>query len=174
MKKRMKIILIVLTILISCIIVNSSINFIFIPNMQREQIINGFSNNINKFVNIHNYISEKLPYSRIYRNEEFNSSEIKIDDNDIRFQIEYIFKDLDFEYIENIGSDTHFVFKDANGHFQSIDFSTDDMTKINGWNCIKLKDNWYYRSVWKYFLKQNDENDLIYVLRVAFHLLRGY
>lgn len=189
MLKKSKIIILVISIVIAIFIIHRLSAFILIPNMQRETVIDSFNQNFNKFENVHNYLVEKFPFSHCYKGEgkkvelyysEFTKSgetkEVKadIDDTTVLQQIEYIFNGLDFEYFENIKDSTHFVFRDANGHFQSIDYSTQDLIKFKEWDTTRLKNNWYYRSIWTYFIKDYEESDLYYRLRVVYHVLRGY
>lgn len=156
--------------------------------MQKEKVIDGFNHNFNKFENVHNYLVEKFPFSQCYKGEgkkvelcdsvftksgETKKVKADIDDTTVLQQIEYIFNTLDFEYIENIEDDTHFVYRDENGHFQSIDYSTQDLTRFSGWDTTRLKDSWYYRSIWTCFIKDNEESDFYYRLRVVYNVLRG-
>lgn len=65
------------------------------------------------------------------------------------------------------------MYRDANGHFQSIDYSTQDLTRFSGWDTTRLKDSWYYRSIWTCFIKDNEESGFYYRLRVVYNVLRG-
>lgn len=164
MNKKTKIITLVSIIVIVAITIHSSFNFIFIPNKQKKRIIKNFTENSNKFKNVHNYMTKTYPLSRCYKKEggkvyiysrtfdkNGNSKHVEVDikDDMVLKQIEYILYDLDFEYIDNLFNNTSFVFRDINNHYQSIGYTTKDTTELKGWGSIKIDDNWYYQSLWK-------------------------
>ena len=190
MGKRNKIMVLVVGIIIVIISIHDLFNFVLIPIAQKEQAIKSYTENVDKFENIHNYIVENYSSIRcnkdelskelmIYTNQYSKSEgtrkvEIQIEDKLVLQQIKYILFDLDFEYIENISDHIRFAFRDENGHLQSIDYTTQDITKIRGWSTIKLKDNWYYLSIWTCFNRRFEEPILGYCLRVIYHVIRGY
>ncbi|MDP4177140.1 MAG: hypothetical protein Q8900_02215 [Bacillota bacterium] len=152
MRRKIKGIALAIIIMIIILMVHSLFNYILIPKIQKEKVLKSFTENTDKFESVHNYICKTYPISTFYsidfsKSGDSNQADNQIKDRLVLQQMQYIFKNLHFEYIENIQDDTHFVFKDANGHFQSIDFTTDDITRFKDWNTIKLKENWYYRSI---------------------------
>jgi len=160
--------------------------------MQKEKVIKSFTEESDKFENVHNYIVKTNPSLQCRKNQdgkveiysykftkitgEPRKEEMQIEDKLVLENINYILYNLDFEYIQNIGSNTYFVFRDVKGHLQSIDYRTYDITRFKqwNWNFIKLKNNWYYSSIWKYFDKNEDVPELIYLISIVFHIIRGY
>ncbi|MEQ8199174.1 MAG: hypothetical protein ABRQ27_14435 [Clostridiaceae bacterium] len=192
MCKKFKIFILVLSIVIFIITIHSLTTFIFIPNMQKEKVIKSFTEESDKFENVHNYIVKTNPFLQCRKNQdgkveiyfykyskttgEPEKEETQIEDKLVLENINYILYNLDFEYIQNIECHTYFVFRDEKGHLQSIDYRTDDITKFKhwNWNYIKLNGNWYYCSIWKYFNKNEDVPELIYLISIVFHIIRGY
>ena len=189
MGKKNKIMALVIGIIIIIISIHDLFNFVLIPMIQKAQIIKSYTENVDKFEKIHNCIGEKY-YSIICNKDELSGEvkiykyqyvesggaikvEIQIEDKLLLEQIKYILFNLDFDYIENTGDYTSFNFRNENGHIQRIDYTTQDITKIHGWNTTKLKDNWYYLSIWTCFNRRFDEPILGYCLRVIYHVVRG-
>lgn len=201
MDKRIKsIALVIIGIAIVLISIRALFNFLLIPNTQKKDAISSYTQNVDKFEKVSNYLIENYSSKnsktnkyffircskdelskelKIYRNKfnkngESEKVEMQIEDMEVLQQVKYILYDLNFEYIENIGDDVRFVFRDKNGHFQCINYTTEDITKIKVWNTTKLKDNWYYLSIWTSFLRSYEEPLWGYFPRVIYHVIKGY
>lgn len=82
--------------------------------MQKERAVKSFTENIDKFENVHNYICRTYPFFRFNsidfsKNSDSNQAENPITDRLVFQQMQYIFDNLHFEYIEKF-RETHTLF----------------------------------------------------------------
>ncbi|MDR1564310.1 MAG: hypothetical protein LBS74_05060 [Oscillospiraceae bacterium] len=185
MKKRTKIFILVIVGLLVIKSIHSLLSLVIVPNIQKKQAIERFEENFDDFQNVQAYLKKSDIILTCKKDKKGNVQfeywySDPISDERVIHQIEKILCNLDFEYIEHI-SHTRFAFRDAEGYLQCIECDNDDeprFSESNEWhdNIIKLKDDWYFRSLWVYFFRneKDEETDANYKARVAWHIIKGY